>query len=177
MTTPDFPQCRCMLRHGESFLKATGSSVDEEGWVDCLDMGMELGNVCVKAFATERPVDPEEPEDPEEPTEPEDPRAPRNLSLLRIRKLPTRPMIPKRPLRSTARLACRCRCGRFPHVPRANERPAGERSRHVSLRCNAQRGCMRRRCRSPASLTPKRCFAHGNKACNGEALCGKNDHM
>ena len=67
---------RVYAASGESFLKATGSSVDEEGWVDCQDMGMELGNVCVKAFATERPVDPEEPEDPEEPTEPEDPESP-----------------------------------------------------------------------------------------------------
>lgn len=73
---PGFPSMRVYAASGESFLKATGSSVDEEGWVDCQDMGMELGNVCVKAFATERPVDPEEPEDPEEPTEPEDPESP-----------------------------------------------------------------------------------------------------
>ena len=36
---------------------------------------------------------------------------------------------------------------------------------------------MRRRCRSPAPLTPKRCFAYGNKARNGEALCDKRTGM
>ncbi len=70
---PGLPAMQVYAAPGESFLKATGPSIEEE-WVDCQDV-KDLGNVCVKAFATERSADPEETEDPEKPIEPEDPES------------------------------------------------------------------------------------------------------